>query len=327
MIRLDRNERTLPPPPQVLAAVRAAAAGANRYPRDGGSALEAELARSLGCAGGVLVGAGSGSLLDLPWRLAVGPGRAAAYAGPAFEMYGFNTAKFFGTTVEVPLTGALRSDLDALAAAARRGGVTLVALNNPHNPTGTWFPAERLRRFLVEVPPEVLVVVDEAYHEFSAEGDGLATARLAFETPNVVLARSFSKAWGLAGLRIGYLVGSPDLIGRLRRWATPFSVSELACAAARAAMRLPEPRRWIAEVTTRRELLVKTLRARGLTVPDRGANFVYAAGADGLAEHLAAAGIRVLSTTSGVRITVGDEDECARVVAACARWDAVGGRP
>jgi histidinol-phosphate aminotransferase len=205
-------------------------------------------------------------------------------------------------------------DLEALAAAID-ATTRLVFVCNPNNPTGTAVRAPELERFLDAVPAETLVVLDEAYREFvtdPAVPDGLQLMR---GRPNVAVLRTFSKAWGLAGLRVGYLIAEdPAVADAVRRTHVPFSVSMLAQAAAVAALASDdEVRRRCAAVTAERERLTAALRERGLDVADSQANFVWLPLEERTAEVAAALEARAVITRpfpgDGIRVTVGAPDE------------------
>ena len=238
-IRLSSNENPHGPAPASMRAVeRALRVDAARYP--GGP--ERLLAEAVAAAHGVtpehvLLGAGSGDVLRMAVYACTAPARALVTGAPSFEDP-VRYAELVGAPVHaVPVDGALGLDLDAMV--ARSAGAGLVFLCNPNNPTATVHPAAAVRDFAAAVhrrSPETVVLVDEAYHEF-AEAPGYATAvPLALADPRVVVARTFSKVYGLAGLRIGYAVGQPATIARLRRQRLSNSVNALGAAAALAAL-------------------------------------------------------------------------------------------
>ncbi len=173
-----------------------------------------------------MIGAGSTELL-LCLAGAVGGGGSMVYAWPSFIMYRIAT-KFAGSEpIEVPLDADLRHDPGALAAAVRTDTKALFVCN-PNNPTGTHLGGDVVRGLIDRVPDDVLVVIDEAYHEYVQSPDYESMMRVATERENVVVTRTFSKVYGLAGLRVGYAVGNPDLVSELRKLQAPFTVSDLA---------------------------------------------------------------------------------------------------
>jgi histidinol-phosphate aminotransferase len=205
-------------------------------------------------------------------------------------------------------------DLDALAAAVDET-TRLVFVCNPNNPTGTAVRRTELERFLAAVPEDTLVVLDEAYREFVTDPDVPDGLELIRGRPNVAVLRTFSKAWGLAGLRVGYLVAEdPAVADAVRRTHVPFSVSMLAQAAAVAALASEdEVRRRCAAVTGERERLTAALRERGLDVSDSQANFVWLPTGERTAELAAALESRAVITRpfagQGIRVTVGTTEE------------------
>jgi histidinol-phosphate aminotransferase len=223
------------------------------------------------------------------------------------------TAIAGSASIEVALDHDHKHDLPALAAAVRPD-TTVVYLCNPNNPTGTYVATEDVRRFVAGLPQSVLVVVDEAYFEFVERSDYRSMVKEAAEAPNLVVMRTFSKIYGLAGLRIGYLVGHPEVLAGLRRTQLPFTVTTLAQHAAVEALRHPD------EVARRLSLnaagvlqVTDGLRSRGMPVADSVTNFVYTRppiDAGDFVESLLRRGVIVRPTGSPwVRITVGTDAE------------------
>jgi histidinol-phosphate aminotransferase len=314
-IRMDLNESPFPPGEALAGSLAEVTGNAHRYPRGLlQRRLTLAIARLNGCAPeNVVLGAGSVSLLAAAWSGAVGPGDPVVFAEPGFEMYPLLTAQCGGEPVGVPLTPALCTDLGRMGRLVATRAPALVAITNPHNPSGTRCPDAELRSFLAEVPAGTVAVVDEAYVDFDEQADPAASAAAAVAAPNVVLTRTFSKAHGLAGLRIGYALASAALAGRIRARTLPFAVTDVACAAAGTALSMVDGR--VAPVRAARAELTGLLRGLGFEVPDSAANFVLVAGHHGLAAHLAERGVAVSSSPLGVRITVGDEAGGARVAA------------
>jgi histidinol-phosphate aminotransferase len=237
-LRLHSNENPRGPGAAALDAVRAALGDASRYAGAGPDALRAEVAASHGVpADHVLLGCGSTELLRVAVDAYAGPGRAVVVGAPTFEEPARRAAVVGAPVHAVPVDAALRLDLDAMAARARGAG--LLFLNNPNNPTGTLHPAAAVAACVGRVraeAPGTAVVVDEAYHEY-VDDPGYATALpLALAHPDVLVVRTFSKAYGLAGLRVGYAVARPDTIARLAPHRLGLSVNALGAAAARAAL-------------------------------------------------------------------------------------------
>jgi histidinol-phosphate aminotransferase len=248
------------------------------------------------------------------------PGTSIAFAWRSFEMYPLLAQVAGARSVQVPLVPgrpggwADTHDLEALAAAVD-DTTRLVFVCNPNNPTGTAVRRPELERFLDAVPAETLVVLDEAYREFVTDPDVPDGLELMRGRPNVAVLRTFSKAWGLAGLRVGYLVAeAPDVAEAVRRTHVPFSVSMLAQAAAVAALGSEEEvRRRCAAVTAERERLAAALQERGLDVSSSQANFVWLAVGDQAAALAAELEARAVITRpfagEGVRVTVGTPEE------------------
>ncbi len=278
---LGSNENPYGPSPRAVEAMTAVLANAHRYPDPDGTALKRTLERRFGVApAGVTLGNGSNELLVLLAQCFAGPGRSVVFSQYAFAVYAIATAAVGAEAVVVPALPRdhaampLGHDLDALAAAVRED-TSLVFLANPNNPTGTWFDDAALAAFLARVPREVIVVLDEAYLEFAtAPGLGPATALLA-RHPNLVVARTFSKAYGLAALRLGYAVSDPSVAGVLARLRQPFNGNALALAAATAALEdtayLDDT---VARVVADRDGLADALRARGFGVLPSQGNFL-----------------------------------------------------
>lgn len=234
-IKLASNENPLGPSPKALAAARAALAEIARYPDGGGFGLKRALAAKLGVqAEQVTLGNGSNDVLELVARAFVQPGDEVVFAGHAFAVYPIVTQAAGGRTVEVPAR-QWGHDLDAMRhAIGARTRVVFIA--NPNNPTGTWLRRAELEAFLDTVPERVIVVVDEAYFEYVDEPDYPNTVKWLGRYPNLVATRTFSKAYGLAGLRIGYGVSSAAIADILNRVRQPFNVNSLALAGALAAL-------------------------------------------------------------------------------------------
>ncbi len=235
IVKLASNENPLGPSPKVLDAIRAELSELTRYPDGNGFALKQRLAErySVGI-NQVTLGNGSNDILELVARAYLAPGLNAVFSEHAFAVYPIATQAVGAEGRAVPASN-WGHDLDAMVAAVDEN-TRVVFVANPNNPTGTWFDAAALGEFLARVPPHVLVVLDEAYIEY-AEGQELPDG-LAFlaDYPNLLVSRTFSKAYGLAGLRVGYAISSPVIADVLNRVRQPFNVNSLAQAAACAAL-------------------------------------------------------------------------------------------
>jgi histidinol-phosphate aminotransferase len=312
-LKLSSNELPWGPLPSVQAAINLGVPTANRYPDHRATALRERLAGELGVGREqVTVGAGAVGLLQQLALAFVGPGDRVVRAEPSFEAYPVFTALARGHDVAVPLR-RLTIDAARLAEAIdERTRLVLVA--QPNNPTGTALAAAELAALADSLPPDCLLVIDEAYREFVTGRhlpDGLD---LAVTHPQVVVLRTFSKAHGLAALRVGYAVAAPDVVEALDRVLLPFAVGALGQAAAIASLDAHgELVERVATVVAERERVCTDLRGAGWSVPASEANFVWlpaGQGSDALASRLESAGI-VARTFSGLglRVTVADSTD------------------
>jgi len=320
-VKLASNEVAFPPLPAVVQAIAAAAGETNRYPDNGAVVLTRALADRYGVEPGqVATGCGAVTVCQQLAQAFNDPGSSIAFAWRSFEMYPLLAQVAGARAVQVPLTPgrpggpADTHDLDALAAALDET-TRLVFVCNPNNPTGTAVRRAELERFLDTVPATTLVVLDEAYREFVTDPDVPDGLELMRGRPNVAVLRTFSKAWGLAGLRVGYLLAEdPAVAEAVRKTNVPFSVSTLAQAAAVAALASEdEVRARCAAVVTERDRLTAALRERGLDVADSQANFVWLPLGEQTAELAAALETRAVITRpfagEGLRVTVGSPEE------------------
>ncbi len=275
-IKIASNENPYAPPASVQKAIQAAAAGVNRYSDHGAAELRAKLAAWLDvdqdC---VAVGCGSSGLLQQVCVAYIEPGDEVVTPWRSFEAYPIFVALTNGELVTVPLAEDHSIDLDAVAAAV--GPRTkAVMLATPNNPTGLALSTAQIAEFMVKVPDDVLVVVDEAYREFSDPALGDPVKDLVGRFPNVVVTRTFSKAYGLAGLRSGYAVADPSVIEQLDKVLLAFSVNILAQAGAIAALdALDEIQVLVDSLLAERARVVDSLRASGVDFPDPQGNFVW----------------------------------------------------
>jgi histidinol-phosphate aminotransferase len=241
LINLASNENPLGPSPRAVQAMRAAVVECHLYPDNDATALRQRLAEKHGVAAEhIVVAAGSSDLLEITCRALLKPGLNAVIGRLSFIVYSIAIRAANGEPIEVPMRNNA-FDLEAIAAAINRD-TRIVFLANPNNPTGTLFNAQQLDAFLAAVPPSVTVVVDEAYYDYAqffANSRGVEYSRsleYVREGRNLVVLRTFSKAPGLAGVRVGYGFGPPKLMARLAAMRTTFSVSGVAQAGALAAM-------------------------------------------------------------------------------------------
>jgi histidinol-phosphate aminotransferase len=321
---LASNESHYPPLPSVLDEVARAAAHLHRYPDNGALELREHLAAALGVAADqVVVSAGSTGVLQQIITAHCDAGDEVVFAWRSFELYPLLVQLAGAVPVPVPLDPLDRHDLAAMAAAVtERTRVVLVC--NPNNPTGTALTPSELESFLAAVPPHVLVVLDEAYLEYSSAGPTDAVELLRTHR-NVCIVRTFSKAHGLAGLRVGYAVAAEPVANALRRAGMPFTVSALAQRAAIASLAArDELRERVALVRSERGRVLAALRTLGFAAPDSETNFVWLRLGDAARERalelLAAHDILARGFAGdGLRITLADPATNDRVLAALAR--------
>jgi histidinol-phosphate aminotransferase len=313
-IKLASNEVPYGPLPGVVQAAAEAAATAHRYPDMGVVALRETLGERYGVdPERIATGCGSVALCEHLVRATCLPGDEVVYSWRSFEAYPIIAATSGATSVRVPNDAGHGHDLVAMAAAVT-DRTRMVLVCNPNNPTGTSVRRAELDRFLDAVPDDVLVVLDEAYREFVTDAqvpDGLATYG---DRPNVVVLRTLSKAWGLAGLRVGFLVAQPAVAAAVRKVVTPFSTSAVAQAAALAALtQQDEVRRRCALVIAERDRVTEALRKLLPDVPESQANFVWLPlGAQSVpfATACEARGVIVRPFQGdGVRVTIGTPAE------------------
>ena len=317
--KVSSNENPYPPLPSVVEVIREAAEGVNRYPDMGVTALTDALAAHLDVPREQLAtGTGSVGVLAQIIQSTCDPGDEVVYAWRSFEAYPIVVAIAGAVSVQVPLTDDQRHDLDAMAAAITdRTRVVLVC--TPNNPTGTSVTHAELEAFLAKVPRDVLVVVDEAYLEFvegEGEVDGLSLRR---EHGNVMLLRTFSKAYGLAGLRVGYAVAPEPVAEALRKTATPFGVNLIAQAAAIASLEAKDELDVrVKEIVAERERVLAALADAGWQMTPSQANFVWFPLGERTADFVAActeAGLSVRPYGSdGVRVTIGETEANDRLI-------------
>jgi histidinol-phosphate aminotransferase len=322
--KLTSNESPYDPLPSVEAVIANAAHYVNRYPDNTAADLVDAIATRLGVpAAHVAVGCGSVGLAQQLLEAVGEPGAEVLFAWRSFEAYPYLTDLANATPVQVPLRD-FRHDLPAMAAAIT-DRTRLVFLCTPNNPTGTALTRDELTTFLDQVPPDCLAVLDEAYVQYVRDPqvpDGLT---LYASRPNVAVLRTFSKAYGLAGLRIGYLVAHEPVAAAVRKTMLPFTVNSIGQAAAIASLAAES------ELLQRVELVVKErdrvrneLLGQGWTVAPTEANFVWLPLADRSTEftaHCDAAGVTVRPyLPDGVRVTIADPDANDAFLAAAATY-------
>lgn len=317
-LKLSSNEATQPPLPAAVDAMAAAAAGANRYPDMGAVAIREALAEHLGVAfEQVAVGTGSSALCQQLVQVTCADGDEVVFPWRSFEAYPIFAQVHGATPVAIPLKDE-GVDLEAMAAAIT-DRTRLIFICNPNNPSGSIVTRAEFAEFMAKVPAEITVALDEAYTEYlRAEDTPLATEDIA-KYPNLVGLRTFSKAYGLAGVRIGYAFGQPDMIEALNKVSIPFSVNSVAQAGALASLAAQD------ELKQRTDTAVverqRVIEATGAYPSET--NFVWLPGeTPELAAALAEQGVLVRSFPEGIRITVTTPEETDQLLAA---WKAVRG--
>lgn len=270
--RVGANESGFGPSPQVIEAIAAAAGGVWMYGDPEVHDLKAALAGHLGiAAANVVIGEGIDGLHGLIARLITEPGDVAVTSLGAYPTFNYHVAGFGGRVVALPYAGN-HEDLFALAAAARRERAKVIYLSNPDNPMGTWWSAAEIERFITEVPEETLILLDEAYCETAPPG---TLPALDIARPNLIRTRTFSKAYGLAGMRVGYAIGEASFIKAFDKVRNHFGVTRLSQVAALAALADQEwLRQVVAKVAAGRERIYAIAAANGLAAVPSATNFV-----------------------------------------------------
>ncbi|HEX2905185.1 MAG TPA: histidinol-phosphate transaminase [Jatrophihabitans sp.] len=328
-IKLASNENPYGPLPHVLERITEAAAGLNRYPDTNSTTLAQALAGKFGVAEEQLaLGCGSVSLCQQLVLATAGEGDEVLFGWRSFEAYPIVTLISGATPVQVPLTAGHTFDLPALAEAVTER-TRLIFVCNPNNPTGTVVNGDQLVAFLDSVPADRVVVLDEAYREFVTDPAVVDGLTLLERYPNLIVLRTFSKAYGLAGMRVGYgIAADPALAMAVRQTQTPFAITSIAQAAALASLEEVAEKQLaerVAELVAERDRVQAALTELGYAVPASQANFVWLPGGSGPGEITAAAfaagceqrGLIVRGFAgAGVRVTISTEAENDRFLAA-----------
>lgn len=310
--KLSSNESPYDPLPSVIEAIAEGARQINRYPDPAAVKLTEAIAERFGVpAGHVALGAGSVTVAQQLFETVGEPGAEVIYAWRSFEAYPLLADLSGVTSVRVPLRDE-EHDLDAMAAAIT-DRTRMIFVCNPNNPTGTSIRRAELEAFLDRVPENVLVVLDEAYREYVRDADvpdGLALYR---DRPNVCVLRTFSKAYGLAGLRVGYLIGHEPVAAAVRKTIVPFAVNHLAQIAAVASLRAEEELlERVDTVVKERTRVREALIAQGWTVPPTEANFVWLRLGDRTMDFAAACAVEGVAVRpfegEGARVSIGDPE-------------------
>ena len=321
--KLSSNENPYPPLPSVLDRVTEAARGLNRYPDAGNAAITAALAERLSVPAEQLAfGTGSVAVLYHLLQATCTAGDEVVIPWRSFEAYPIAVQLTGARTVRVPLGPGAVHDLDAMAAAVTER-TRAVLLCTPNNPTGPAIDHDAMINFIDHLDPSIMVVVDEAYVEFVSDPRAARGLEVFEDRDNVVVLRTFSKAYGLAGFRVGFCIAPAAIAAAVRGTSLPFGVSVVAQAAVLASLDAEqELRSRVADLVTARAGLVTGLRELGLEVPDSQGNFVWLpAGArtGAWADHFAAGGVMGRAYVAGddqdgLRITIGEPEANRRVL-------------
>jgi len=325
-VKLASNENPLGPSPKAMEAARRALGDANWYPDGGSKRLREVLAERFGVrAEEVFVGLGSSEIIDLASRVLLGPGREGITSEGSFALFSIAIRASGGRLVLTPQKDFC-FDLEAIARAVTPQ-TRIIYVANPNNPTGTAFGAEEFGAFLKKVPGDVLVVLDEAYREYADRKDMPEAMKLFREYNNILTLRTFSKVYGLAGLRIGYGIGHPTLVAEMNKLRTPFNVTSVGQAAALAALDDAEHVQRSVEINRmERERLYQGLRKIGLSPVPSETNFLFVPigpHAKGLCDELLREGVIVrplawMGFPEAIRISVGSPAENTKLLGAMA---------
>ncbi|MDT0203413.1 histidinol-phosphate transaminase [Nocardioides sp. AE5] len=324
--KLSSNENPYPPLPGVLEVAQAAAEQMNRYPDMGNAGLYDALARRFGVGvENLSLATGSVALIYQLLQAFCDPGDEVVYAWRSFEAYPIAVAAAAATSVQVPVTGAGEHDLPAMLAAIT-DRTKVVMLCTPNNPTGPALTQSALAEFIAQVPPHVVVVVDEAYVEFVRMEDASDAIALHRRFANVVVTRTFSKAYGLAGFRVGYAVAEASVAEALRAVSLPFGISHVAHQAAIASLAAEDALlERVEALVAERARVVAGIREAGWDLPEAQGNFVWFALGERTADFAAAAdeaGIVVRPFAGeGARVSIGEPEANDRVIALAHRFD------
>jgi histidinol-phosphate aminotransferase len=313
--KLSSNENPFPPLPGVIEATAAAVAQMNRYPDIANIEMTRALSSRLGVPGEQLAfGTGSVAVLYHLLQAACEAGDEVVYAWRSFEAYPIAVQLTGATGVPVPLAPGAVHDLEAMRRAVTRD-TKVIMLCTPNNPTGPALQHQQVIDFIDSVPDQIMIVLDEAYVEFITDPQGLRGLNALPGRPNVVVLRTFSKAYGLAGFRVGYCVADPQVAAAVRAVALPFGVSIAAQAAVIASLDAEQVLlERVAELVKARDALAVGLRDLGFDIPDAQGNFVWLPGGPQTVAYAAAfarSGVAVRPYASGgdwdgLRITVGE---------------------
>lgn len=327
IVKLASNENPLGPSAMALEAIRAELAELTRYPDGNGFNLKLALSQKYGVSqGSITLGNGSNDVLDVIARAYAGPGREVIYSQYSFAVYALATQAVGANAIVTPAKD-WGHDLDAMLAAIS-DSTSLIFIANPNNPTGTWISDKTLKAFLEEVPENVIVVLDEAYCEYIEDKSFPDGVSLLKDFPNLIVTRTFSKAYGLAALRVGYALAGEDISDVLNRVRHPFNVNSVALAAATAVL---EDQNYLKRSRDLNNAgmrqLEKGLDKLGLTyIPSVGNFICFDSGKDGaeMYQDLLQQGVIVrpvgnYGMAQHLRVSIGLENENERFLSALER--------
>ncbi|TFC94852.1 MULTISPECIES: histidinol-phosphate transaminase [Cryobacterium] len=319
--KLSSNENPFDPLPGVIAAVNAETAY-NRYPDASALALRERLATRFGLSvDEVHIGAGSVALLAQLILAAAGPGDEVLYSWRSFEAYPGLVTVAGATSVQVPNRPDHGHDLPEMATRITPQ-TRVVIICSPNNPTGTIVTADEFESFMAVVPSDLLVILDEAYCEFVTDPEAVNGLPLLGRFPNLVVLRTFSKAYGLAGLRVGYAIGPVAVLNAARSTAIPLSVTGVASAAALASLDAADQLlRRVRALTERRDRVRRLLGEQGWNIPAPQGNFIWLPTGEettDIADVLSAVGLIVRPFPEGIRISIGEEESVDKLLGICA---------
>ncbi|RBP63468.1 histidinol-phosphate aminotransferase [Brevibacterium sanguinis] len=321
--KLSSNEHHLPPLPGILDVIAAAGEVPASYPDPKATGLVGDIAAYAEVdTAEVVPGAGASEVLSALTNITLEAGTSVVYPWPSFEMYPILASARGAEKRAVPLLADGRHDFPGMAAQID-DTTRLVLLCSPNNPTGPSIRREEFEGFMAEVPPNVLVGLDEAYWEFSTDAEAVAGVEAYRTHPNLVVVRTFSKAHGLAGLRVGYGIADPEVAAALRQVVAPFGVTAGAQAAARESLaRVDEVLVRAKEIAAVRDRFAEDLRRLGCHVPDAQGNYVWIAldDADAVAfeDACASRAVAIRRLQGGVRVSIGPDEALDRVTAVAA---------
>jgi len=323
IVKLASNESAVGPSPRAVEAAIASLKEVHRYPDGAGFRLRGAIAKFHGVSPDeVIHGNGSNEVIELIVRTFMTPDEHMVFGRPSFSMYPVVAAAHNTTFTAVPTTSDLVHDLPSMVAAVQPN-TKVILVDNPNNPTGTYVPRQAVEKFLRDVPPSVIVVMDEAYFEFSDQEDYPDAMQLRELRDRLIILRTFSKAYGLAGFRVGYGVGPKELISYMDRIRAPFNVSVPSQEAAIAALQDPEHLASVVSLNnSERAKLEASLAGPGRRVFPSQTNFIlvdFGRPAKELYELLLSKGVIVRplpDLDSHLRITIGTESENERLLRA-----------